>query len=156
MKEFRHLLFMETGGHNWKKVKSKFWFTDPDDKPYIVEKCTQCGITAKRYYAIGGDKIGRGDGFIDTLYIGPQYLRKYAMECPKEMGLFDYVDPEKEETVATLGGGESTPKITRKKKKDKKDKKGKKTKGFIRIKNIKSLSKPKKVKKIKRIKRKFS
>ncbi len=156
MKEFRHLLFMETGGHNWKKIKSKFKFTDPKGNEYVVVKCKKCGVTGQRYIFPDRDKKGK-DKALKSIYIGPQYLRKHVMKCPEEMGLFDYVDPEKEETVAVLGGGEAAPKITRKKKKKKgkkdKKKKSQKVKGYIRIKNVKSFDPPKKRKKIKRIKR---
>ena len=150
MKEFRHLLFMETGGHNWKKIKSKFKFTDPKGNEYVVVKCKKCGVTGQRYIFPDRDKKGK-DKALKSIYIGPQYLRKYVMKCPEEMGLFDYIDPEKEETVAVLGGGEAAPKITRKKKK-KKGKKDKKKKGKKVKLHWKSKKKKKKITRIKKTK----
>jgi hypothetical protein len=139
-REWRHILFMRTGGHDWQPVNSNFKFIDHKGQEYVVQKCTQCGMTAQRY------------GDMESLYVGPQYPREHVIKCPNELGLFK--DQELEEKVAVLGGGECKP-IKRKKKKGKKDKKKKKGKKNKIIRNHKPkfavskivrIHKPKKVK----------
>ena len=121
--EIRHLLFMETGGHDWKLVKSTFKFTDPKGQEYVVEKCTQCGITGQRYIFPDRDNDSK-DKALKSIYIGPQYPRECVIKCPEEMGFFKH--PEDGALIAVLGGGEG--KVTKTKKKHKKKKKDKKKK----------------------------
>ena len=154
MKSFKYLLYKEAGGHNWQPVKSDFNFTSDKGVPYVVYKCSKCGITAQSF------------NNSSTYQIGYQYPGQYVFECPEIMGQFDTLpELEKEETVAVLGGGEGSPKITRKKKK-KKGKKKKKSKnnyilayselyGGIKSKS-KKIVRTKKSKKVKIIRRKKS